>query len=306
MSWNWGVFLKSWLFGFLGFLIGIVSTVIYLAVDVDLSKLDGLFIVTGVLIAITIWYAYTKKSLEINETLMKLIINHYIPFVIIVLAVLTYIAFLFMGTQYNDIATNLVAEGIGVLITVILLLYLLNLKEEFRWKKVENRVHKQLEKQIYGIYIEFSNLCVTNEPLLEEGEDKDIHVNFEKEMYRNLKELKNIDKITIDIDVKESLKKGTYSDLFNYRNNYLKYILSTFFNFLDPSIDKSLIIIQDALESICLDVDIMKKQKEEEEVLYKWFKNDDLFFNHIEQSMVKIFTEIESLHDESNLKIYCG
>jgi len=65
MSWNWGVFLKSILFAFLGFLIGIVSTVIYLAVDVDLSQFDGLQILTAVLIVITIWYAYsTHKMLD--------------------------------------------------------------------------------------------------------------------------------------------------------------------------------------------------------------------------------------------------
>ena len=50
MSWNWGFF-KSLLFGFLGFLFGIVSTVIYLALDVDLSQFDGLQILTAVLIA---------------------------------------------------------------------------------------------------------------------------------------------------------------------------------------------------------------------------------------------------------------
>jgi len=37
MKWNWGVLFKSWLFAFLKFLIGVVSTVIYLAVDVDLT-----------------------------------------------------------------------------------------------------------------------------------------------------------------------------------------------------------------------------------------------------------------------------
>ena len=65
MKWNWEVFLKSWLFGFLGLLLGIVSTIIYLAIDVDLSKLDGLQILTGVLVIITIWYAIsTHKILD--------------------------------------------------------------------------------------------------------------------------------------------------------------------------------------------------------------------------------------------------
>ena len=82
MSWNWGVF-KSLLFGFSGFLLGIVSTVIYLAMDVDLSQFDGLQILTAVLIAITIWYAYSthkmldekrksKKIAEIEKQLEKL------------------------------------------------------------------------------------------------------------------------------------------------------------------------------------------------------------------------------------------
>jgi len=41
MSLNWNVFLKSILLAFLGFLIGIVSTIIYLVVDVDFSQLNG-------------------------------------------------------------------------------------------------------------------------------------------------------------------------------------------------------------------------------------------------------------------------
>jgi len=83
MAWNWEVFLKSWWFAFLGFLIGVVSIVIYLAVDVDLSQFDGLQILTAVLIVITIWYAYsthkmleeqrkTKKIAEIEKQLEKL------------------------------------------------------------------------------------------------------------------------------------------------------------------------------------------------------------------------------------------
>jgi Ca2+/Na+ antiporter len=73
MSWNWEVFLKSWLFGFLGFLLGVVSTVIYLALDVDLSQLDGLQILTAVLIAITIWYAYsTHRMLEEQRKTRKI------------------------------------------------------------------------------------------------------------------------------------------------------------------------------------------------------------------------------------------
>ena len=57
---------KSLLFLFLGFLIGIVSTIIYLAVDVDLSQLDILSIITCVLVAITGWYAFTTHKM-LNE-----------------------------------------------------------------------------------------------------------------------------------------------------------------------------------------------------------------------------------------------
>lgn len=296
MSWNLNVFLKSLLFAFFGFLIGIVSTVIYLVVDVDLSKLDGLFIVIVVLIVITGWYAYTKKSLEIKETLMKLIINHYIAFVIIVLTVLISIAFFFLGTQYDELATNLVAEGIGVLITVIFLLYLLNLKEKYTWKKVENLIYELLGYQIFGIYLELSDLCVTHEPslIIRKG-------YFETKMELNLPRLKNKDTITIDKDAVEPLKDGTYCELFNYRNNYLKSILSTHYKFLDSSIIKSLIIIQYAFEIIDMDVNTMKKRKEDD-VLKELIKEDDLF-NNIKMSMAKIFTEIDSLHEESNLEI---
>lgn len=75
MKWNWEVFLKSWLFGFLGFLIGIVSTVIYLAVDVDLkywiSLLGGS---SGWIIAlIAIWkYHYKKNMRKISDIVRRL------------------------------------------------------------------------------------------------------------------------------------------------------------------------------------------------------------------------------------------
>lgn len=304
MSWNWNVFLKSLLFAFLGFLNGIAITFVYLAVDVDLSRFDGLLIVTGVLAGIIGLYAYSKKSSEIKETLMNVLINHYMGLVFILMMVFISFTIWLMLTPYDDIATNLFAEGLGILITVTLVNYLLNRKEEYIWKKVKNLIYEKLGKQIDGIYTEISNLCDTQEPSFTEDEMDDYYVYFEKKMYLNLKELKNIDKITINKMDKENLKKGNNVDLFIYRNNYLKDIILLYFKFLDPSIIKSLIIIRDALESIDMDVNIMKNQKEEEEDFYKWFRNDEEFFNHIKQSMVKIFTEIDSLHEESNLKIY--
>ena len=73
MTWNWGVFLKSLLFGFLGFLIGIVSTVIYLALAVDLNQFDGLSIITVVLVIITGWYAIsTHRILEEQKKTRKI------------------------------------------------------------------------------------------------------------------------------------------------------------------------------------------------------------------------------------------
>ena len=76
MAWDWGVFLKSWLFGFLGFLIGVVSTVIYLALDVDLSKLDGTLIATIVLAIATVTlvivsHKYAKSTEEILKEQRK-------------------------------------------------------------------------------------------------------------------------------------------------------------------------------------------------------------------------------------------
>ena len=66
MSWNWNVFRKSLLFVFLGFLIGIMSTI-----DVDLSKFDGLSIFTGILVVITIWYAYSTHRILAEQRKSK-------------------------------------------------------------------------------------------------------------------------------------------------------------------------------------------------------------------------------------------
>ena len=74
MSWNWNVVFKSVLFWFLGVLTGIFLLMIYLAVDVDSSKIDGtlittlvLTIATAVLAGATIGlYLSTNKLAEIT------------------------------------------------------------------------------------------------------------------------------------------------------------------------------------------------------------------------------------------------
>ena len=302
MKWNWEVFLKSWLFAFLGFLIGVVSTVIYLAVDVDLSKLDGLQILTAVLIAITIWYVYTKKLSEIKESLMNSLINHYYSSVFIFMMVFLLFSILLMRTLYNDIATNLFAEAIGIIITLFFLIILVKAREEFKWKIVENLVYEYLGREIDGIFTDFSNLCDLKEPSFEGNINTDFDEYFKTKMEMNLQELKNKDNIILHDLAKEPLKKGLYGDLFIRRNDNLKEFIQLYFKFLDSSIVKSLIIIRRALNLIETDIIIMKNQNDEE--LLKWFQNDEDFFNHIKSSMANIFTEIDSLRSESDLKIY--
>lgn len=63
MARNWDLIFKALLFAFLGFLIGIASTVFYLGIDVDLSRFDGLQILTAVLIVITSFYAITTYEI---------------------------------------------------------------------------------------------------------------------------------------------------------------------------------------------------------------------------------------------------
>ena len=77
MSWNWEVFLKSWLFGFLGFLIGIVCTVICLAVDVDLSQFIGSLTATKVLAIATIVLAIATIVLAIATVVLAIVSNKY-------------------------------------------------------------------------------------------------------------------------------------------------------------------------------------------------------------------------------------
>jgi len=76
MKWNWEIFLKAWLFIFLGFLLGIVSTVIYLALNVDLSQFDGTLIATIILAFATVTlviisYKYAKSTEEMLEEQRK-------------------------------------------------------------------------------------------------------------------------------------------------------------------------------------------------------------------------------------------
>ena len=114
MPWNLNILLKSLMFAFLGFLIGIVSTIIYLAVDVDLSKLNGLFYVTVVLSGITMWYAYflnqNKKllkywsqiKLKLSKPLFQIIHENPIPTVLVFSIVGLYLSSHYKLTMDKD------------------------------------------------------------------------------------------------------------------------------------------------------------------------------------------------------------
>ena len=218
--------------------------------------------------------------------------------ILLIVGILIFLSICLMTTSYVDIANNIFAEFIGVLATIILLVIVVDIKEQLKWKKVENVVFNYLGLEIYDIYTDLSNLCEI-EIASSDGEDIDIDKMFEKSLYGNLNKLIDEKNIIFNKTGKKSLLNRGFGDLLVVRRNNIKDVIQMYFKFLEPSMIKSLIILQQELRSIDLDVKIKNKDTE-----HYFFRTDETFLKEIRKNMCAIFKEINSLHYNSGLKIY--
>lgn len=228
----------------------------------------------------------------------KIKIDKVYYYILIIMIILIFLSIWLMTTSFVDIANNIFAEFIGVIITIILLVIVVDIREQLKWKKVENVVFKSLGLEIYDIYTDLSNLCEI-EMASSEGADIDIDKMFEKSLHDNLNKLIDEKNIHFNKTGKKSLLNRGFGDLLVVRRNNIKEVVQMYFKFLEPSMIKSLIILQQELHSIDLNVKIKNKESG-----HYWFPTDEKFFEVIRIKMCGIFKEINSLHHDSGLIIY--
>lgn len=219
---------------------------------------------------------------------------YYILCIILMIIFLIFIIWL-MRTSYRDMANNLFAEAIGIIITIVLLIIFVDIKEQWKWNNVKHLVYDALGSEIYDIYTDISNLCDIETALFVGDEDHDLA--YERTLYKDLNKLIIKDNIIFTDSGKKILLNYGYGELFIHRKDRLKELELKYFKFLEPSIIKSLMVIQQKLYSVDLNMKIKRRGG-------MWFENDEGFFDLIKSRLVDIFKEIHSLHYESGLKIY--
>jgi hypothetical protein len=201
-------------------------------------------------------------------------IKIYDAYIAVIIIMLLYIGLTiwFMQLPFKDIVTSLFAGAIDVIITIILLIIFIDMRERWKWKSVSDTVYESLGNEIHDLFTDLSNLCRIDETT---G-----NINF----YTN---------------EDENLLNGGYGELFIYRKDHIKDLEQKYFKFLEPSIIISLIKIQKCLYSL----DIIIRIRNRNRALNSPYTRPDAdILEYLKVKMIDIFREIGSLRNESNLK----
>lgn len=189
----------------------------------------------------------------------------------------------------------MITEIIGIFLTVVLLIWIIDTKEYEKWKKVKDAVHKNLGIEIGGIFTDLSNLCEFDSPLtvVNKLDWDEIH---KKDFEVKIKELSEKGEITLNSVGKDILLERGYGNLFIERRNRLSDIESKYLTFFDTLITDALMKIQDNLYELDLIIRMKKGGA--------WFKSDDdIFFKSTSYTIYNILKEISKLHYGSSLVI---
>lgn len=212
-----------------------------------------------------------KKLSDAKEIIKKY--DAYILVVIIFLIPYALFTIWLMQTSYKDIANNLFAGAIDVIITVFLLIIFIDMREQRRWNSVKDSVYESLGNEITGTQCDLSNFC------------KNIDISNNRIIFYDSEDT--------------NLLTGGYGDLFLIRKNRLNEIELKYFKFLVPSIINSLIKIQKSLNSLDLEIKIRNIS-----LISPYRKTDEEILEAIKKIMLDIFKETDSLRSEPNLKSY--
>lgn len=190
-----------------------------------------------------------------------------------------------------DLRLNLIAEFVGIIVTVILLNFFLSWKEKYKWELVKKDIYDFFQREIRLIYMDISlflegGTCVLTSDEREENEEK----NF----YSILEERAKSQELKLSNDANNICTQNNYDELFELRKKNLDMLELKYSKFLPPEIISALVLIEYNLYRVALNIKRIKKDNNKKHI----------YLPELKQNIHNIIKEIHKLHVESKVKIY--
>jgi len=173
-------------------------------------------------------------------------------------------------------------------------MFIIELREYSQWRPVKDRVMKMIGREVYELFIDFTNVCKCTH-----GGGKSREESFEefkkRIFFAQLEELNKM--VELNELGRKWFSKGGLATLYETRAKHLGDIEAKYSRFLDALLRLSLMEIQDNLNSLSLDLHIKKIE------LGDWFKSEERFLSLVSMRIHKITKEIYKLH-KTEIEIY--
>ncbi len=214
--------------------------------------------------------------------------------IIIALLLAILLVFLFTrGFSIQDFGANLIAEIIGLILTIIIVEGILHRVEEKRkekeWEPIKDDVTKMLKGELISLFHDitffsedaiFSYYCKPNNEPSGETLHKD-----------KLKQLLNKgDNLKIAKEIKEAIEKKSFQQIWEIRKQNLNNMEMKYSKYFSPNTNLSIIKIQYFLERCNRKIYSGNK-----------FGFSDNIFSSLEKLFILILKEIKNIDDELNL-----
>lgn len=184
-------------------------------------------------------------------------------------------------------AANFITEIFGLIFTLAFFIVLFESREKLEWKSIGDTVLKRLGREIHGLFVDLANVCKVTRG---GGVPPNVTFNefFRQLFFIQLEELNK--KVELNALGKKYFSKGALSTLFKERGEYLSELELKYGKFLDPTLVKSLMEIQDNLYHLSIELGLKKSGS-------TWFVDEEEFFKLVTLRIHRIVQEIYKIHE---------
>jgi hypothetical protein len=210
----------------------------------------------------------------------------------IAIVLLIFVLFIFPYLiQYNliasDLGTNLISEFIGMLVTLVLFVIFLDVREKMEWKRVEKKVYDRIGKKMIQLLSTLMNYCMHPQRAISSESDRQQYEKSKKEIIEKI--WNNPECLSLDSITRIYFKgpEGPERALLPYKD-FLSLIEIKYLDHLDTNIQECLINLQDYLENFSNNLI---------EYRYADFKHEVEARVKVEKTIGKIILEIKKLSE---------
>jgi hypothetical protein len=189
-----------------------------------------------------------KKKKEAGEKKMRKdyswILSKWLYYTLIAIFLLLLIVFVtYSASLGNDMALRFLPTTFGLLFTFCIFIVFFDLREELEWKTTKERIMKRIGNQLHGVFQNVSSVC-----------EVDFQFDFEKEDFRKYDEKRLQALTTKEIKLNNAWEEEEtsryYGQMFQRLEDALGEIERRHGNFLSPSLQNSLITLEENLRSL--------------------------------------------------------